>query len=66
MLKRIQLHVNTETAALETERKGRTLSKEQEAELRTVTQRQAEVEKLAHALQHKLGQPCAKCGKVHE
>ena len=65
MLKRMQVRVNGQTVALDTSRKGRSLSKDQEGDLRTVTQHQAEVEKLAHELGKKLGQPCAKCGQVH-
>ncbi len=65
MLKRMQLRVNDHTAKLDTTRKGRSLTKEQEGDLRTVTQRQAEVEKLAHDLAHKINGGCKQCGQAH-
>lgn len=65
MLRKMQARVNDQTAALDAERKEQNLTKEQEGELRTLSKRQAEVEKIAHALAEKLGQSCATCGQQH-
>lgn len=66
MLKRLQLRVNDRTVELDAARKnGGSLTKEQEAELRELTQRQAEVEKMTRALAHKLKGGCSQCGHQH-
>ena len=65
MLKKMQIRVNDQTASLDATRKGRSFTKEQDAELRTLTERQVEVKKLAHNLAEKINGGCKTCGQAH-